>query len=80
VQSGGRIFTKPLASLAASIDQGGAITYWGSPSVSRSVTQGGVVARGKAADADKPLKGLGPAHHDVPPVPPVPPARRGRTI
>jgi putative autotransporter adhesin-like protein len=72
VRQGGRIFTKPQRVLAANVAHGGAITYWGHPRVTRSVEDGGVVARGTAADADKPLPECGPA---APPVPPVPPTR-----
>jgi hypothetical protein len=77
VHQGGRILTHPQKALAASIAQGGAITYWGQPRVTSSVDQGGVVARGAAADADKPLEEDGTAVPAVPPVPPVRPTRRG---
>jgi hypothetical protein len=73
VRDGGRIFTKPQKTLVANIARGGAVTYWGSPRVRSSVEQGGVIARGAAADADRPIEELGPAILDLPPVPPVPP-------
>jgi hypothetical protein len=77
VKSGGRILTKPEKALIARISQGGAITYWGNPRVTSSVDHGGVVVKGAAADADKPLLELDPA---PPAVPPVPPARARGTL
>ena len=77
VYSGGRIFTTPRKSLNATVDSGGAITYWGDPSVKKAVRNGGVVARGNARDAAKPLSEIDPVLiapiAPVPPVPPVPP-------
>jgi hypothetical protein len=70
VDSGGRIFTSPRETLTATIDSGGAITYWGDPRVRRSVRHGGVVVRGTAEDAGKPLSEWA---HPVPPIPPLPP-------
>jgi beta-lactamase regulating signal transducer with metallopeptidase domain len=73
VDSGGRIFVKPASALSATVEQGGVITYWGDAVVKSSVQRGGVVAKGTAADADKPLAELGPqAPQPPPPVPPVP--------
>ena len=69
VYSGGRIFTHPRATLAAAVESGGVITYWGDARVRQSVRGGGVVQRGTRADAAKPLSELGVA---VPAVPPVP--------
>lgn len=73
VESGGRIFVKPASALSATVEQGGVITYWGDAVVKSSVRHRGLVTRGTAADADKPLAELGlqpPA--PPPPVPPVP--------
>jgi len=73
VDSGGRIFVKPTGAMSAKVEQGGVITYWGDSVVTSSVQHGGVVAKGTAADADKPLAELGPqAPAPPPPVPPVP--------
>jgi len=75
VQDGGRIFIEPQRALVASIARGGGITYWGNPRVTSSVEHGGVVARGTAADADKPLlefNEFSPAVPVLPPVPPIP--------
>jgi hypothetical protein len=71
VNQGGRILTKPQKALAASIAHGGGITYWGNPQVTSSIEKGGVVAKGTAADADKPLMELNPSVPAVPPVPPI---------
>jgi hypothetical protein len=82
VRQGGRIFAKPQETLVADIAQGGAITYWDHPRVTTSIEHGGVVARGAAADVDKPLHELGPARDVVPPlpaVPPIPGTRRSRS-
>jgi hypothetical protein len=47
VYSGGRIFTTAQQKLTASVESGGAITYWGDvQDVSESVRHGGVVTRG----------------------------------
>ena len=70
VAQGGMIFARPGRRLDARIEQGGAITYWGRPAVTRSIHQGGVVQRGADKDLARPLSDLGPA--PVPPVPPVP--------
>lgn len=82
VRQGGRIFAKPQETLVADIAQGGAITYWDHPRVRTSIEHGGVVARGVAADFDKPLHELGPALDVVPRLPAVPPnpgTRRSRS-
>ncbi|HEX5734124.1 MAG TPA: DUF2807 domain-containing protein [Blastocatellia bacterium] len=73
VEEGGRIFTMPQSALSASIVNGGEITYWGDARVESSVRQGGVVIKGTAAEADKPLSELSPPLEPPPPVPPVPP-------
>lgn len=73
VAHGGMIFTRPGRRLDARVEQGGGITYWGRPAVTRSVTQGGVVQRGADRDLDKPLSAFNPAPPPVPPLPPVPP-------
>lgn len=74
VAQGGVIFTRPGRRLDARVEQGGAITYWGRPAVSRSVRRGGVIQRGADKDLDRPLSDLGPA--PSPPVPPVPSLNR----
>jgi hypothetical protein len=58
VHSGGRIFTNARETLTAAIDSGGGITYWGDARVRQSVRHGGAVARGRRADADRPLSEL----------------------
>ena len=73
VYSGGRILTRPRQSLVASVDSGGAITYWGDARVEKSVRHGGVVQRGSRADETRPLSELDPNLAPVPPLPPVPP-------
>lgn len=55
VSQGGRIAARPARQLAASVSHGGAIIYWGEPAVTSAVRDGGVVQRGKAEDADRPL-------------------------
>ena len=63
IYSGGRIFLKSRKTLDATVESGGAVTYWGDPGdVRRSVHHGGVVTPGAAEDAEKPLSELaGPA-------------------
>jgi hypothetical protein len=73
VYSGGRIFSKPASSLMATVEQGGNVTYWGSPFVHESIRFGGVVQQGAAADFTRSLADLDPALRPPPPVPPVPP-------
>lgn len=77
VFSGGRIFVKPESALSADVEQGGIITYWGDAVVKSSVRHGGVVAKGTAADADRPLTEfdpeLVPPIAPIAPIPPVPP-------
>lgn len=72
VAQGGMIFTRPGRRLDARVEQGGAVTYWGRPAVTRSVHQGGVVQRGADKDLDRPLSDLGPGPPAIPPVPPLP--------
>ncbi len=77
VAQGGLILTRPGEALDASVSHGGVVTYWGRPSVRRSVRGGGDVVRGDAEDADRPLAELRPAPPAVPPpVPPIPPLPR----
>ena len=72
VDSGGLILTRPGERLDASVRQGGIVTYWGDPAVRRSVSHGGAVVRGEAADAARPLAALRPRRSEIPPVPPLP--------
>jgi hypothetical protein len=55
VISGGVILTKPLTAMAATVVQGGNITYWGDARVTQSIEHGGVVEKGAASDVDKPF-------------------------
>jgi Putative auto-transporter adhesin, head GIN domain len=79
VYSGGRILTISRKRLDASVDSGGNITYWGDAVVVRkSVSHAGVVVKGAAEDAQKPLAALGndfSVIEPIPPVPPIPPRR-----
>jgi len=75
VDSGGRIFTHPRQMLAATVESGGGITYWGDVRVTQSVRDGGFVIRGAIADVDQPLSKLNPSLAPIPPIPPVPPIR-----
>jgi hypothetical protein len=72
VDQGGRIFTTPQAAMFASVAHGGNITYWGEARVKSSIQDGGVVNRGTAAEADKPLAELGPPLPSLPSIPPLP--------
>lgn len=72
VAQGGMIFTRPGRRLDARIEQGGAVTYWGRPAVTRSVHQGGVVQRGADGDLGKPLSAFNPEPPPLPPIPPLP--------
>ncbi len=72
VANGGLIFTRPARRLNAAVAQGGAITYWGDPAVTRSIRQGGVVARGAAADEGRPLAELHPRPPAIPRLPDPP--------
>lgn len=76
VSQGGRILTAPRRDLAASVSNGGNVTYWGDAVVTSSVRRGGVVVRGAAADLDAPVAQLDPPLPILPrlPVPPTPPA------
>lgn len=56
VLSGGRIFAKPLTAMAASVVQGGNITYWGDARVTPSIEKGGVIVRGDPSEADQPYR------------------------
>ena len=55
VLSGGRIFAKPLTAIAASVVDGGNITYWGDARVTQSIQHGGVVERGDPSEVDAPF-------------------------
>lgn len=55
IESGGGIFTNARRDLRATIHSGGAVTYWGDPHVEKTVRDGGVVQRGRPADAGKAL-------------------------
>jgi len=72
IAHGGLIFTRPGRRLDARVEQGGAITYWGSPALSRSIRQGGVVGRGADRDLDRPMFDHGAGPPPIPPVPPLP--------
>jgi len=76
VEQGGRIFTTPRSDLSAKVVQGGLIQYWGDARVEKSVTHGGVIVKGQADEADKPLEEIGSSLPPVPPVP-TPPRIRG---
>lgn len=72
VLSGGRILAKPLTAMAASVAEGGNITYWGDARVTQSIQHGGVIEKGDPSEADQPLSNASDA---VAPVPPIPPTR-----
>jgi hypothetical protein len=55
VSRGGRILTRPGRQLAASISDGGYITYWGDAVVTSSVQRGGAVVRGTPAELRTPV-------------------------
>jgi hypothetical protein len=55
VSRGGRILTRPGRQLAASISDGGDITYWGDAAVTSSVQRGGAVVRGTPAELRTPV-------------------------
>lgn len=65
VSNGGIILTRAERRLSGAVSQGGRISYWGSPAVTRSVRQGGVIERGRAGDET-----LQPS---LPPLPPLQP-------
>ena len=71
VSEGGRILARPAGRLDARISNGGVVTYWGEAAVRRSVRGGGVVARGRPADADRPLTQLD-ALRPLPRIRPIP--------
>jgi hypothetical protein len=79
VDQGGIIFTRPQTAMFAKVANGGNITYWGGARVKSSIKGGGVVTRGTAAEADKPLSELSPSIPlmvpVVPALPAIPPAR-----
>jgi hypothetical protein len=79
VDSGGRIFTRPLTAMSASVVDGGIITYWGDAGVvSKSIKGGGVITRGTAAEASQPLSESSPPLPSVPPVPRLNPIQTRR--
>ena len=73
IDRGGRIFTKPQSAMIASVRQGGNVTYWGDVQVTSLVRHGGVVTKGSADEASKPLSDFGNSFQSVPPAPPLPP-------
>ena len=79
IAEGGVIYTKPKQSMSASVTNGGNITYWGDAAVVSAVKGGGVVTKGNAADADKPLVELNPSQASIPAIPPLRSHPRGRT-
>ena len=72
VSEGGRIFTRPQASMFATVVNGGNITYWGKAQVQSSIGGGGVVTEGDADEIDKPLSELTSLQESPPPAPPLP--------
>lgn len=83
VNQGGRILAKPEMLMAASVSNGGVITYWGNAQVTSSTQHGGAVSKGAAGDLNKPLSDVEAPESCSPNVPaPPPPARakRSRTI
>jgi hypothetical protein len=79
VLSGGRIFAQPLTAIAASVVDGGNITYWGDARVTQSIRHGGVVERGDPSEADTPLFDDGRAIAPVQPIRSVPPTETHRS-
>jgi hypothetical protein len=78
VEQGGRIFTTAQIALSASVVSGGLITYWGDALVKSSIRHGGVIIKGTADEAEKPLSDLSPPLASPPPVPslrPIQPLR-----
>jgi Putative auto-transporter adhesin, head GIN domain len=75
VSDGGRVMVNARTNLAVHIEDGGAVTFWGSPTnIVKSIQDGGAVMRGAPGDINKPLAALSPrAEAPPPPVPPVPP-------
>lgn len=74
VISGGRILAKPLTTLAARVEDGGNITYWGDARVTQSIEHGGVVTKGDPSDADKPFSEMGLSMAPARPIHLLPPA------
>ncbi|MGQ0760748.1 MAG: hypothetical protein ACT4OT_01835 [Acidobacteriota bacterium] len=81
VNQGGRILAKPQTTMVASVSNGGVITYWGNAHVTSSSQHGGVVTKGAADDADKPLSDV-EAPDSCPTVHPARPtgSKRSRTV
>jgi hypothetical protein len=71
VTSGGRILTRPLAAMAARVEDGGNITYWGDPRVTRSIERGGVITKGVERDAETPFLELDFSMVPALPLPPI---------
>ena len=75
VLSGGRILAKPLTAMAASVAEGGNITYWGEARVTQSIERGGVIEKGDPSEADQPLSNSSDAVAPVSPIQALPPTR-----
>ena len=80
VVSGGRILTRPLTAMAARVEDGGNITYWGDARVTQSIEHGGVVTKGADTDADRPLSEMGLSMAPAPAVPALPPVETIRHL
>jgi hypothetical protein len=79
ISQGGRIFTRPLAALTASVRSGGRVAYWGDPKVQRAIAHGGVIERGDPEDEARPLAEFDPPPLPrLPELPPIPNHRRSR--
>ncbi len=74
VKSGGRILARPRISLAASVADGGVITYWGNPTVTSATRHGGIINKGTAADANAPVSDSNQCASAIPNAPAAPPA------
>lgn len=55
ISNGGLIAVRPSRRLDVAISQGGRVSYWGNPSVTQSIKQGGVVERGAPDEAEGPI-------------------------
>jgi hypothetical protein len=78
ISHGGRIFTRPIASLAASVRSGGRVAYWGDPTVQRAISGGGIIERAPPEDEGKALAEFDPVLPRLPQLPPLPHHRRSR--
>lgn len=77
VSNGGRVLVTARTNLAASVKNGGIVTYWGDPSsIAKSSSNGGAITRGTLADARRPVSDMAPRPpappQAIPAVPPVP--------